>query len=80
MTEFQHIGVSEARPGVKVKADGGFTCMPAGVIRTIRRDTHREMYVHCNCGRHYLDDQERGAEDGYQAPIYIGFQLYSLAA
>lgn len=46
------------KPGDKVVTDGGFTCMPESVIRTVFADEIGNLYICCDEGRHYLDGQE----------------------
>jgi len=42
--------------GTKLITDGGFTCLPEGVQRTVKRD-RAGLYICCDEGHHYLDGQ-----------------------
>jgi hypothetical protein len=50
------IKIEDAVAGVKVKTDGGFTCMPKGAVRTIRSDD-AGLFIRCGDGKHYLTGQ-----------------------
>ena len=58
---------SQLKPGDKVKVDAGFTCLPEGAVREVKRDgISEEFYIDCNDGMHLLDGQrsfEAGCED-----------------
>ncbi len=49
--------LSEAKAGVMVKADGGFTCIPEGAVRTIKIDEDGFPYIYCDHGVHWLGGQ-----------------------
>lgn len=59
----QSISLTESmiRSGMRVVCDDGFTCIGAGVERTIQVDQppgHNPRYwIACRAGRHYLDGQ-----------------------
>jgi hypothetical protein len=58
------------KPGDRLFTDGGFTCMPDGELKIVRRDENG-LYVPCRRGKHYLDGQldERGRLIGlYRSP------------
>jgi hypothetical protein len=48
---------ADVRAGIRVVADGGFTCIPEGASLTVYADDDGEFFVHCQSGRHYLDGQ-----------------------
>jgi hypothetical protein len=47
----------QAKPGVSVVADDGFTCIKGGTVLVIEQDEEGELFVPCAQGRHYLDGQ-----------------------
>lgn len=42
--------------GDKVTCDNGFTCLPAGKVRTVHADPIG-LFIKCSAGRHYLVGQ-----------------------
>lgn len=63
------VPVHKAKIGTRLRADGGFSCLKEGAIRTIQYDMEGK-YVSCSAGKHYLDGQL--SEDGSS---YVGFYL-----
>ena len=62
--------LSEVRAGTKLRADGGFTCIPEGQELVVQSDHDRSpLYVRCSEGRHFLDGQLNN--DGE----YVGLSL-----
>lgn len=71
---------SKIKEGDRVKADGGFPCIPEGTVLTVRRDpAHSDdgldgLYVDCTCEetdtpqKHFLDGQS--GEDGALTGLY----------
>ena len=65
--------LTDIKPGDRLVADGGFTCLDEGEICTVVAATAGdaaaqpnvifvgELYVLCRSGRHYLDGQENEA-------------------
>ena len=45
----------DVKPGMKLRADSGFTCLKEGDIRTVKSDRHGDLYIECACGSHHLD-------------------------
>lgn len=66
MVDFAKIADVDA--GTKLRADGGFTCIPRGAVLTVQRNDHGELYVPCRSGQHSLDGQEEGDH-------YLGLSL-----
>lgn len=73
---------NEVQAGVKLVADGGFTCIAEGAILTVQADDKGELFVPCAgaadddaadeaAHRHYIDGQ---LDDGDE---YIGLTLAS---
>jgi len=48
--------MSDLKPGDKLKADGGFSCLKLGEIRTVQ-SAEDGLFITCNKGRHYLNGQ-----------------------
>lgn len=62
--------LSEVKPGDRLIADGGFTCLVNKKSCTVHRDViSRELFVRCDDGEHYLAGQ---ADDGEHL---IGFTV-----
>jgi hypothetical protein len=40
-----------------LQVDAGFTCIPAGSLRTALRDSTGELFIHCENGKHNLEGQ-----------------------
>lgn len=51
--------LSELKPGDKLIADGGFTCMRDGAIKVVLAEPNGELYVFCDG-----PDGEGGLEEG----------------
>lgn len=51
-----YIKTADATPGVKVRTDGGFTCIGPGAVRVIQEDALGRFF-RCREGHHYLDGQ-----------------------
>lgn len=73
----EYARISKLRPGDKVEADDGFTCIKAGAILEIQSGLDGELYVFCSgadddegaivgpvqMGEHYLDGQLMDDDD-----------------
>jgi hypothetical protein len=57
------MNIRDAKAGMKVKADGGFTCLKGGAIRTVSIDKQGFPWIRCAQGSHYLNGQ-LSDEDG----------------
>ena len=83
---FAHI--NEVKVGTKLRADGGFTCIPEGVILEVQADAEGSLWVPCNgaedfpepgdvipaaCDSHHLCGQLGMHEDDQDH--YVGFYL-----
>lgn len=75
MTRFRHVRIRDVKPGDRLRADGGFTCIPDGAVRTVSRDAAGELFIRCKgpdgegkCGhRHHLEGQrDRGRYIGLE--------------
>ncbi len=51
------MNIADVQPGMKLKADAGFTCIADGAVLTIESNEDGELFVPCSSGRHYLDGQ-----------------------
>ncbi len=60
MSDIEYLRNTEAREGVSVIADGGFTCMNEGDVKTIKKGSDDYLYIECSDGRHDLDGQLEG--------------------
>lgn len=49
--------LKSVKAGDILKTDGGFTCMPEGVLRKVQADGEGNLYISCDDGEHYLDGQ-----------------------
>ena len=47
---------ADVKVGDVLVADGGFTCMPAG-LRTVEVDEAGHLFIPCAAGSHYLNGQ-----------------------
>lgn len=76
--------IDDLKAGDRLVADGGFTCIRAGCLCTVKwdgdtayRDKSREsgLYVECDDGRHYLAgqvDDDGGLVVGFtRAPVEV---------
>jgi hypothetical protein len=54
---------SNVKPGDRLVPDDGFTCMEAGVSRTVHVDEDNDLYVNCSEGKHFLDLQLNDQEE-----------------
>jgi hypothetical protein len=61
----EYARVNGLRAGYLVQFDDGHGCMPDQEVRRVRCDADNELYVQCNCGKHFLAD-----EDGILVGIY----------
>jgi hypothetical protein len=52
--------LKSVKAGDILKTDGGFTCMPAGVLRKVHADADGKLWIRCSDGKHYLDGQADG--------------------
>lgn len=65
MTDF--VKLAEVKPGDRLVADGGFTCIKAGAIVTVGESPTgndwpgADLYIPCSHGKHFLDGQENDA-------------------
>ncbi len=48
--------LADLKPGDKLEADGGFTCLSAGQRCEVKADAER-LYIECTEGHHYLEGQ-----------------------
>ena len=73
----RYLTFKQAKPGTLVQVDGDFTCIRKGARRTIKQDTTvpkwQRLWIHCDCGRHYLD----GQADFDKGQFYVG--IYSVS-
>lgn len=53
--------LSHLKPGDRLRADGGFTCILEDATPPVKAESDGRLYVPCSDGRHYLDGQ---ADDG----------------
>ncbi|TPM39616.1 hypothetical protein [Mesorhizobium sp. B2-3-4] len=53
---------SDVKAGDRLIADGGFDCIKANEVLTVRSSVLGSLYVPCGCGKHFLDGQE--GDDG----------------
>lgn len=60
MTTNCTVNIKDLKPGQKLKADAGFTCLDLGVYEV--QFDKRGPYIFCSEGKHYLDGQTN--EDG----------------
>jgi hypothetical protein len=56
------VKLRDVRPGDKLIADHGFTCIRTGALVDVAADDKGALYVPCKRGRHYLDGQVDGPE------------------
>jgi hypothetical protein len=63
-----YLTIEEAKAGIVVVTDGGFTCMKEGEEKTVHVDHEGYLYVECDEGSHYLNGQ---LEDGE----YVGLRM-----
>lgn len=54
------MNIDDVRPGIRVKADGGFTCITPGAVLTIQVDEEGFPFVPCCEGGHWLNGQIDG--------------------
>jgi hypothetical protein len=54
---FGALALDEVKPGDRLVADGGFTCISDGEVLVVETDD-LGLFVPCRAGRHYLDGQE----------------------
>jgi hypothetical protein len=47
----------DVKSGMKLKADGGFTCIDAGAVLTVQADEKGFPFVPCSEGGHWLGGQ-----------------------
>lgn len=62
--------IAGVKPGTRLIADAGFTCLLHGEVCEVREDGDRGLYVGCIQGRHYLDGGQLDDADRY-----IGFSV-----
>jgi hypothetical protein len=60
--------LADVKEGMKLKADGGFTCIRPGAVLTVKFDEEGFPFVPCHRGGHWLNGQVDG--DG----TIIGFE------
>lgn len=51
------LNIKDIKPGMRIKADSRFNCMPPNSIRTVFQDTSNRLYVCCLHDKHYIDEQ-----------------------
>lgn len=51
------LNIKDIKPGMRIKADSGFSCIPPNSIRTVFQDTSNRLYVCCLREKHYIDGQ-----------------------
>lgn len=69
--------VAKVGVGSKLKTDAGFTCLPDGVEVVVGNKIikgRNNLYVPCDCGKHFLDGQISFPSQG-AIPHYVGFYL-----
>lgn len=65
--------LEDLKPGDKLKADGGFTCLKEGDIREVKLHECGSLYVDCaDGGKHFLEGQLDYKTDSGEV---IGFEL-----
>ncbi len=64
------VKITKVRAGVRLRCDGGFTCINEHDVVTVREDPEGQLYVECRNGVHYLDGQ--ASPDG----TYVGLYPY----
>ena len=69
MTEPNWARESEVKVGTRLEADGGFTCLKEGTIRTVEQGEKGGLFVPCSEGRHWIAVQLDGRDR------YIGFRV-----
>ena len=52
----------ELKAGDRLQVDDNFDCMEGWSAKEVEAD-EKEFYVHCSCGRHYLDGQGEFDDD-----------------
>lgn len=62
--------LSDLKPGDKLIADGGFTCIPDGTIVEVAVDARNESYVPCKCGMHNLHGQVSEDDDDHLVGLW----------
>ena len=68
-TNYALIKVSDVKPGVKLRAHDGFTCIKNEEILEVK-EHDGELYVDCSYGKHFLEGQLD--KDG---KLYVGFWI-----
>lgn len=63
-----YLALDDAREGMQVVVDGGFTCMTEGDEKTIARNDDGELFIPCAEGTHALVGQLQ--EDGTLIGIF----------
>jgi hypothetical protein len=68
----KYLTFADAKPGLRIQVDGGFTCIGDGEFRELKADTQGDLYFECNgpegeCepGPHILDGQEADEGEWY---------------
>lgn len=51
------MNIADVKPGMKLKADGGFTCIKRGAVLTVEFDEQGLPFVPCKRGGHWLAGQ-----------------------
>jgi hypothetical protein len=53
----EYARLSTLKVGDRVQVDGGFTCMRARSMHTVKQDL-LSLYIECDEGYHYLDNED----------------------
>jgi hypothetical protein len=56
--------VDKVKKGTLLRCDDGFTCIRAGTVVKVRKDSSG-LWIPCREGRHYLDGQLNDSGSGY---------------
>ena len=51
------MNIKDVKIGQKIVADGCFTCMGEGAVRTVMKGENGLPYIRCSEGQHYLAGQ-----------------------
>ncbi len=52
----EYLKLSEAKAGMEIEIDGGFTCSDAGVA--LLHEDENGLFFYCENGHHYISDDD----------------------